>query len=130
MPIEDIVKDKELLKRATDHYLFHLEHMFDGKEMKAIYSPIMQDFLSTCLENIKKQITEIKLLKGKRVESLAERHSDLLRLIAECYNADLKKIHDQLSVMVPKPTNQFDNMKQMEKDIDDLKLLRSVIGPI
>jgi hypothetical protein len=98
MPVEDIVKDHELLAKLMSHYRYRLEHVHEGAADVPM-SNAMKENLS--FKNTIKEIEQILAIKGVKAREEAKKHAGLLTLAASQYAKDLDAILEKAKGLLP-----------------------------
>jgi phosphopantothenate synthetase len=97
MPIEDIVKNHELLAKVLSHYRHTLEHLHEGA---GSMSNAMKDNLS--FNQTVKQIEQVLSIKGAKAQlEAAKKHAELLTLAASQYAKDLEGVLEKAKTVLP-----------------------------
>ena len=97
MPIEDIVKNHELLAKVMSHYRYRLEHMHEAAAVSM--SNAMKENLA--FKNTIKQIEEVLSIKGAKAREEAKKHAGLLALAASQYAKDLETMLEKARGLLP-----------------------------
>jgi hypothetical protein len=99
MPIEDIVKNHDLLAKVMSHYRSLLEHLHEVEEAKPFMSNAMRENLS--FTRTIKQIEQILAIKGSKAKEEAKSHAGLLTLAVSQYAKDLEAMLDRAKGLLP-----------------------------
>lgn len=98
MPVEDIVKNHELLAKLMSHYRYRLEHMHEAAG-EASMSNAMKENLA--FKNTIKQIEQVLSIKGAKAREEAKKHAGLLTLAASQYAKDLETVLEKARGFLP-----------------------------
>jgi hypothetical protein len=99
MPVEDIVKDHDLLAKVMSHYRHHLEQLHNDKELQSFMSNAMKANLT--FNHTIKQIEQILTIKGAKSKEEAKKHVDLLTLAISQYAKDLEAVLEKAKNILP-----------------------------
>jgi len=99
MPVEDLVKNHELLAKVLSHYRHRLEHLHGEKGLEASMSNAMKENLS--FNHTVKQIEHILSLKGAKAREEAKKYSGLLTLAASTYVKDCEAALEKARNLLP-----------------------------
>jgi len=97
MPVEDIVKNHELLAKVLSHYRYRLEHINEAAD--ATMSNAMKENLA--FKDTIKQIEQILALKGAKAREEAKKHAGLLTLALSQYAKDLETVFEKARGLLP-----------------------------
>jgi hypothetical protein len=98
MPVEDIVKNHELLAKVMSHYRYRLEHIHDAAG-EASMSNAMKENLS--FKDTIKQIEQVLSIKGAKAREEAGKHVGLLTLALSQYAKDLETALEKARGLLP-----------------------------
>jgi len=97
MPIEDIVKNHDLMAKVLSHYRHTLEHLHEGA---GAMSNAMKDNLS--FNHTVKEIEHLLSVKGAKAQmEAAKKHMELLTLAASQYAKDLEAAFEKAKTLLP-----------------------------
>lgn len=99
MPVEDIVKDHDLLAKVMSHYRHHLEQLHNDKELQSFMSNAMKANLA--FNNTIKQIEQILAIKGAKSREEAQKHVSLLTVAISQYAKDLEAVLAKAKTLLP-----------------------------
>jgi hypothetical protein len=99
MPVEDIVKNHDLLAKVMSHYRHHLEQLHNDKELQSFMSNAMKANLS--FNHTIKQIEQILTIKGAKSKEEAKKHANLLTLAISQYAKDLEAVVEKAKNLLP-----------------------------
>ena len=99
MPVEDIVKNQELLAKVMSHYRHRLEHLDDDKEISSSMSNAMKGNLS--FNHTIKQIEQVLSTKGAKSKEEVKKHSVLLTQAISQYAKDLESALEKAKNLLP-----------------------------
>jgi hypothetical protein len=99
MPVEDIVKNHELLAKVMSHYRHHLEELHNDKELQSFMSNAMKANLT--FNHTIKQIEQILTIKGAKSKEEAKKHAGLLTLAISQYAKDLEAVLEKAKNILP-----------------------------
>jgi hypothetical protein len=99
MPVEDIVKNHELLAKVMSHYRHHLEQLHNDKELQSFMSNAMKANLS--FNHTIKQIEQILTIKGAKSKEEVKKHAGLLTLAISQYAKDLEAVVEKAKNLLP-----------------------------
>lgn len=116
MPILELLKNRDLLKRVMGHYRNRLQNIagrYASKELKAAWSSTISDLVS--YEETSEKIDQVLALRYDEIGIRGPLFEDLLKLAASCYLEDLKTVRLTLRrLMLPS------ELRRLEQDIEDL----------
>ena len=115
MPIEDMVKDHDLLARVLSHYRHRLEHIRD--DASSFMSNAMKENLS--FNKTIKQIEQVLALKGVKAREEAKKHADLLTRAASQYATDLEAAFEKAKSLLPNTPDG--DLQRLEAELKSLK---------
>jgi hypothetical protein len=99
MPVEDIVKNHELLAKVMSHYRHKLEHVHEDAEIKNHMSNAMRENLS--FNHTVKQIEQILSVKGGKSTEEAKKYVGILTIAISQYAKDLEAVLGRAKDLVP-----------------------------
>jgi arginine deiminase len=99
MPIEDIIKDHDLLAKVLSHYRYRLEHLHEDLESKFSMSNAMKENLA--FKQTVKQIEELLATTGAKSQEEAKKYAELLTLAISQYAKDLEAVLEKGKKMLP-----------------------------
>jgi len=99
MPVEDIVKNQELLARVMSHYRHRLEHLDDDREIASSMSNAMKGNLS--FNHTIKQIEQVLSIKGAKSREEVKKYSVLLTQAISQYAKDLESALEKAKNLLP-----------------------------
>jgi len=99
MPVEDIVKNHDLLAKVMSHYRHHLEQLHTDKELQSLMSNAMKANLE--FNHTIKQIEQILTIKGAKAKEEAKKHATLLTLAISQYAKDLEAVLAKSKTLLP-----------------------------
>ncbi len=99
MPVEDIVKNHDLLAKVMSHYRHHLEQLHNDKELQSFMSNAMKANLT--FSHTINQIEQILAIKGAKSKEEAQKYADLLTLAISQYAKDLEAVVEKAKKLVP-----------------------------
>jgi protein subunit release factor A len=114
MPVEDIVKNHELLAKVMSHYRHQLEHLHEDE---ASISNAMKENL--LFRDTIKQIEQILSLKGAKATEEAKKYVKLLTIAISQYAKDLESLFEKTKKLLP-DTAEGD-LRRLEAELKSLK---------
>lgn len=99
MPVEDIVKNQELLARVMSHYRHRLEHLDDDREIASSMSNAMKGNLS--FNHTIKQIEQVLSIRGAKSREEVKKYSVLLTQAISQYAKDLESALEKAKNLLP-----------------------------
>jgi Mg2+/Co2+ transporter CorC len=99
MPVEDIVKNHDLLAKVMSHYRHHLEQLHNDKELQSLMSNAMKANLT--FTHTIKQIEQILTIQGAKSKEEAKKHAALLTLAISQYAKDLEAVLEKAKSLLP-----------------------------
>jgi hypothetical protein len=99
MPVEDIVKNHDLLAKVLSHYRYRLEHLHEDAGGHSPMSNAMKQTLA--FNNTIKQIEQILTIKGAKAREEAKKHAGLLTLAISQYAKDLEAVFEKAKNLLP-----------------------------
>jgi cysteinyl-tRNA synthetase len=99
MPVEDIVKNHELLAKVMSHYRHRLEHLHEDAETRNHMSNAMRDNLS--FSHTVKQIEQILSIKGAKSSEEAKKYAGILTIAISQYAKDLEAVLGRATNVLP-----------------------------
>jgi len=114
MPVEDIVKNHELLAKVMSHYRHLLEHLH---EEEASMSNAMKENLS--FRDTIKQIEDLLSIKGAKARDEAKKHTELLTVAISQYAKDLEALAEKTKSLLPNTTDG--DLHRLEAELKSLK---------
>jgi hypothetical protein len=117
MPVEDIVKNHDLLARVMSHYRSLLEHLHEIEEAKPFMSNVMKENLS--FNHTIKQIEQILSIKGSKATEEAKKHVDLLTVAVSQYAKDLEAMLERARGLLPNVPDG--DLRQLEAELKAIK---------
>jgi len=116
MPIEDLVRNAELLRRVLEHYRSRLDSFTSDEEIKPLISGPVRRYLT--FGQSKSLVSEAlnELTKDRNTANLKPLYSDLLRSAARQYAKDLERIREKASKELPES-----KLDELESDIKAVK---------
>jgi ribosomal protein S9 len=99
MPVEDIVKNHDLLAKVMSHYRHYLEQLHNDKELQSFMSNAMKANLS--FNHTIKQIEHILTIKGVKSKEEAKTHAALLTRAISQYAKDLEAVLEKAKTLLP-----------------------------
>lgn len=119
MPVEDIVKNHELLAKVMSHYRHQLEHLH---ETEASMSNAMKENLS--FRNTIRQIEEVLAIRGAKAKDEAKKHAGLLTIAVSQYAKDLEALAERTKTLLPNtPDGDLHHLET------ELKALKNYLTP-
>jgi hypothetical protein len=116
MPVEDIVKNHELLAKALSHYRYRLEHIHEAAS-DAPMSNAMKENLS--FKNTIKEIEQVLAIKGAKAREEAKKHAGLLTLAVSQYAKDLESVFEKAKGLLPDMPEG--DLSRLEAELKTLK---------
>ena len=98
MPVEDIVKNHELLAKALSHYRYRLEHIHEAAGDTPL-SNAMKENLS--FKNTIKEIEQVLTIKGTKARDEMKKHTALLTQALSQYAKDLEAVFEKAKTVLP-----------------------------
>jgi len=117
MPVEDIVKDHELLARVMSHYRHILEHVHEASASAGTMSNAMKQNLS--FNNTVKQIEQVLAIQGTKAKEEAKKHAGLLTIAISQYSRDLEDIVGRAKELLPDTVDG--DLRRLENELKSLK---------
>jgi len=117
MPIEDIVKNHDLLAKVLSHYRYRLEHLHEDIEGKFSMSNAMKENLA--FKHTIKQIEEILTTKGTESKEELQKYAELLTLAVSQYAKDLEAVFEKGRKMLPQIPNG--DLHRLEDELEAVK---------
>jgi protein subunit release factor A len=114
MPVEDIVKNHELLAKVMSHYRHQLEHLHEDA---ASMSNAMKENLS--FSDTIKQIEQILSIKGAKAKEEAKKHAGLLTVAVSQYAKDLEVHFEKAKNLLPDTPDG--DLHRLETELEALK---------
>ena len=114
MPVEDIVKDHELLAKVMSHYRHLLEHLHEDE---ASMSNAMKENMS--FKDTIKQIEQILSIRGTKAKEEAKQHLDLLTVAISQYEKDLEVLFEKTKKLLPDTPDG--DLRHLESELKALK---------
>ena len=114
MPVEDIVKDHELLAKVMSHYRHLLEHLHEDE---ASMSNAMKENMS--FKDTIKQIEQILSIKGAKAKEEAKKHAGLLTVAVSQYAKDLEVHFEKAKNLLPDTPDG--DLHRLETELEALK---------
>jgi len=114
MPVEDIVKNHELLAKVMSHYRHQLEHLH---EAEASMSNAMKENMS--FRDTIKQIEQILSIKGAKAREEAKKHAGLLTVAVSQYAKDLEALVERAKALLPATPDG--DLHRLENELKALK---------
>ena len=99
MPVEQIVKNHELLARIMSHYRHLLEHLHEEAEAGSYMSNAMRENLS--FSHTVKQIEQVLSIKGAKSVEEAKKYSGVLTIAVSQYAKDLEAVLGRARNVLP-----------------------------
>jgi cysteinyl-tRNA synthetase len=96
MPVEDIVRNHELLARVMSHYRHLIEQVHEGEQNM---SNAMRENLS--FTHTIKQIEQVLSVKGAKAKEEAKKYTELLTLAISQYAKDLEAAVEKARGLLP-----------------------------
>ena len=116
MPVEDIVKDHELLARVMSHYRHTLEHLHEAIGSGPMSNAMKQNLSFTTTV---KQIEQILSIKGAKAKEEAKKHADLLTVAVSQYAKDLEALVERAKQLLPDIVDG--DLHRLETELESLK---------
>ncbi|HUK27120.1 MAG TPA: hypothetical protein VLV31_01735 [Candidatus Acidoferrales bacterium] len=117
MPVEDIVKDHELLARVMSHYRHMLEHLHEASASAGSMSNAMKQNLS--FNSTMKQIEQVLAIQGTKAKEEAKKHAALLTIAITQYSKDLEAILGKAKELLPDTVDG--DLHRLESELKSLK---------
>jgi len=114
MPVEDIVKNHELLAKVMSHYRHQLEHLHEDE---ASLSNAMKENLS--FRDTIKQIEQVLAIKGTKAKEEAKKYEGLLTLAVSQYAKDLEALFEKTKKLLPDTTDG--DLHRLDNELKALK---------
>jgi len=114
MPVEDVVKNHELLAKVMSHYRHLLEHLQEGE---AAMSNAMKENLA--FRDTIKEIEQVLSIKGGRATEEAKKHTELLTIALSQYTRDLESLFEKSKKLIPGATEG--DLHRLETELKTLK---------
>jgi hypothetical protein len=119
MPIEDIIKNHDVLAKVLSHYRYRLEHMHEAGG-EASMSNAMKENLS--FKSTIQQIEQILSIKGAKAREEAKKHVGLLTLAVSQYAKDLETVLEKARGFLPEmPEGDLNRLE------DELKTVKAYL---
>ena len=99
MPVEDIVKNHELLAKVMSHYRQLLEHLHEDLETGSFMSNAMRENLA--FRHTVKQIEQILSIKGAESTEEAKKYVGILTIAISQYANDLESVLERAKNVLP-----------------------------
>jgi len=99
MPVEDLVKNHELLAKVMSHYRHRLEHLHGEKALESSMSNAMKENLS--FSHTVKQIEQVLALRGAKAKEEAKKYAGLLTLAISEYAKDCEVVVERAKNLLP-----------------------------
>ena len=99
MPVEDLVKNHELLAKVMSHYRHHLEHLHTEKGLESSMSNAMKENLT--FNHTVKQIEQVLSIKGAKSKEEAKKYAGLLTLAISAYAKDCEVVLEKARNLLP-----------------------------
>jgi Mg2+/Co2+ transporter CorC len=117
MPIEDLVKNHELLAKVMSHYRYLLEHLHEAGEVTTSLSNAMKENLA--FKDTIKQIEQVLAIKGMKAKEEAKKHTALLTLAATQYAKDLETALEKAKSLLPDTPDG--DLRRLEAELKAVK---------
>jgi len=117
MPVEDLVKNHELLAKVLSHYRHAVEYLHETDELKASMSNAMKENL--VFHHTVKQIEEVLTLKGTKAREEAKKYTDLLTQAISQYVKDLDTVFEKSKQLLPQLPDG--DLHRLEEELKALK---------
>ena len=114
MPVEDIVKNHELLAKVMSHYRHLLEHLH---EEEASMSNAMKENLA--FHDTINQIEELLSIKGAKAREEAKKHAELLTVAISQYAKDLEALFEKTKSILPNTADG--DLHRLEAELKSLR---------
>jgi type VI protein secretion system component VasK len=115
MPIEDIVKNHELLAKVLSHYRYLLEHIHEAGDVTL--SNAMKENLA--FKSTIKQIEQVLALRGAKAREEAKKHAGLLTLAVSQYAKDLEAAFEKAKGLLPNMPEG--DLSRLEEELKAIK---------
>jgi hypothetical protein len=99
MPVEDIVKNRDLLARVMSHYRHHLEQLQNDSELQSLMSNAMK--LNVSFNQTIKQIEQVLAIKGAKSMEEVKKYAGLLDTAISQYAKDLEAVLEKAKNILP-----------------------------
>jgi len=117
MPVEDIVKNQDLLARVMSHYRHRLEHLDDDKEIAPSMSNAMKGNLS--FNHTIKEIEQLLSSKAAKPKEEAKKHTALLTQAISQYAKDLESAFEKAKSLLPNLPEG--DLQRLENELKTIK---------
>jgi hypothetical protein len=114
MPVEDIVKNHELLARVMSHYRHLIEHLHADE---ATMSNAMKENLS--FNHTVKQIEQILSIRGAKSKEEAKKYTEILTLAISQYAKDLEAAFEKTKTLLPEIPDG--DLQRLENELKAVK---------
>jgi hypothetical protein len=99
MPIEDLVKNHELLAKVLSHYRHQLESLHSDRGLESSMSNAMKENLS--FTHTVRQIEQLLSLRGLKAREEAKKYSGLMTLAVSGYVKDCEVVLEKARALLP-----------------------------
>ena len=117
MPVEDIVKNHDLLAKVMSHYRHLVEHVHEDVETKNLMSNAMRENLS--FSHTVKQIEQILAIKGAKSTEEAMKYAGILTIAISQYAKDLEAVLGRAKDLLPEMADG--DLRRLESELKAVK---------
>jgi len=114
MPVQDIVKNHDLLAKVMSHYRHLLEHVHEGE---AAMSNAMKENLS--FRDTIKEVEQVLSIQGGKATEEAKKHAELLTIAVSQYTKDLETVVEKTKKLIPDAAEG--DLHRLESELKTLK---------